>query len=53
LFFAGGEDMKNVVALATLAALLGAAAHAYLGEVPASWEVPLYDNMNGITFEGD
>ncbi len=46
--------MKKVIALAALTALAASAAHAYLGEVLASWEVPLtYLEINGIAFEGE
>ena len=46
--------MKKVVALAALTALGAAAAHAYLGEVLASWQAPgTYLEINGIAFEGE
>lgn len=46
--------MKKVVALAALAALFGAAADAYLGEVLASWQAPgTYGVINGLAFQGE
>ena len=45
--------MKRFVLISTSAVLFTAIAHAYLGEVLVSWEVPFYNDMNGITFEGE
>ncbi len=46
--------MKKVIALAALTALGAAAAHAYLGEVLASWETPRpARDFNGLAFEGE
>jgi hypothetical protein len=45
--------MKKTIAFAVLAALAASASYGALGEVLASWEVPLYSDMNGITFEGE
>lgn len=46
--------MKKVIALAALTALGAAAAHAYLGEVLASWQAPgTYGTINGLAFQGE
>lgn len=46
--------MNKVIALAALVALGAAAAHAYLGEVLASWQAPgTYGVINGLAFQGE